>query len=145
MKKEDVAPRKVDDDLKNQVWVPEDTKGKTPLDYKIKQRRIKHGFSKEILGNKCTVFFEYFNEKVTKCHLLVSQDSFTDEFIGISKVDPRDTYDRVIGENNSLAKAIDKYIEYNNKIVEMICMRQERLNAEINDGLFIKLTKVQNS
>ena len=110
------------------------------------EKRINHGFNRGLLGIpgvKAKVFFEYFNDRIVKCHMVVGDY----EVVGVSKLDPRDTYDRNAGEKVAMDKAFGKYFKHiltaNQKLMELIQSRL-RMYGDLKEGCFKKLSKIQN-
>ena len=115
------------------------------------EKRINHGFNRGVLGlveTKAKVFFEYFNDKIVKCHLVMDGNGLPQEFIGVSKLDPRDTYDRNAGEKISLDKALAKYGRYleqkNRRTLDVIASRFARF-VDLQEGCIKKLSKIQHN
>lgn len=115
-----------------------------------KSKRIKHGFSRGLLGletGKAIVFFEYFNDKVVKCHLVLrynQEDGWEEqEFIGTSKVDPRDVYDKDIGERRALMTALDKLNRRISKEIQAFVDSRIPMLNDLREGCWNKLLKIQ--
>ncbi len=106
------------------------------------------GFSIYIMGIKCIVFFKYFDYKnMTKCFLLIDDKLIGAyghfEFVGTSKVNLPDIYNKKTGEQLALQKAIDKAIRLIDNIVQYQIDFLENFSYELNDRLFYKLEKRQ--
>lgn len=123
-----------------------------------KRKRIKRGFSRKMTnGEKCTVFFEYYCNKITICHCIIGYvDPFdiynnnneiaTKEFIGISILDPRDTYNKDTGEKIALTKALikmNKFFEKLNKCYIDHIDKYSKIAIENTIHCKSKLEKIQ--
>lgn len=106
----------------------------------MKEKRIKHGFSKNILSHKFTVFFEYFGNKITKAHLLLND---VEIYSAVSKCSVDDVYDKNVGESIALQKCLDKYESWLYNYTLKLQNGIERLIDETNDGLMLKLKNIQ--
>lgn len=62
------------------------------------------------------VVYYHINSKITKA--VITTYPFNKKFFGISKLDPRDTYDEEVGEKIALARALDKMSAYNLAVYE---------------------------
>jgi len=112
-------------------------------------KRKTNGFSLEILGYKCYVFFKYFKDgEITKCHLKVEDYTKFDfsieegEFIGMTTLKDPDVISKETGEKLALQKAIDKFMKKVILHYEKLCLEKERLCVEVNDKLNYKLNKI---
>lgn len=73
------------------------------------------------------VVYYHINSKMTKA--IITTYPFNKKFFGVSKLDPRDTYDEEAGEKIALARALDKMSAYNMAVYENM-YRDARLAYE---------------
>lgn len=73
------------------------------------------------------VVYYYNNCKMTKA--VITTYPFNKQFFGIAKLDPRDTYDKEVGQKIALARALDKMAAYNLAVYENM-YRDARLAYE---------------
>lgn len=105
-----------------------------------KKKRIKHGFSIGIDSQiKVTVFFSYVEKRMIICYIIKDKKKFK----GIAKLDPRDTYDRDLGEYLALQRASSKLYNYELKLLDKTYDKYHKTYDNLFLRLKYKLTKIQ--